>query len=99
MVADLARDVEVGACWFDLFVFHACRVTGSNDQANTLLSFSVGWLWNQIMRYFLTSLQIEGFRGINNEGAPLELSFKTDQVNSVFAANAQGKSSVFEALC
>ncbi len=49
-------------------------------------------------RYFLTKLQIEGFRGINNEGAPLELKFKSDSVNSLFAANGSGKSSIFEAL-
>lgn len=49
-------------------------------------------------RYFLTKLQIEGFRGINNEGAPLELKFKSDSVNSLFAINGSGKSSIFEAL-
>jgi recombinational DNA repair ATPase RecF len=51
------------------------------------------------MRYFLASIKVEGFRGINNEGDPLELKFKPDCVNSVFAVNATGKSSVFEALC
>ena len=50
-------------------------------------------------RYFLTRIRIEGFRGINNENQPLELKFKPDSVNSVFAANATGKSSIFEALC
>lgn len=49
-------------------------------------------------RYFLKQLQIEGFRGINNQGEPLDLSFDTECVNSVFAANALGKSSSFEAL-
>lgn len=49
-------------------------------------------------RYFLTGLKIEGFRGINNEGNPLELRFKDTSVNSVFAINGTGKSSVFEAL-
>jgi hypothetical protein len=49
-------------------------------------------------RYFLKRLQIEGFRGINNQREPLDLSLKTDCVNSVFAANALGKSSIFEAL-
>jgi hypothetical protein len=49
-------------------------------------------------RYFLKHLQIEGFRGINNQGEPLDLAFETDCVNSVFAANALGKSSTFEAL-
>lgn len=50
-------------------------------------------------RYFLAGIEIEGFRGINNDGEPLELKFKTDQVNSIFAANGLGKSSIFEALC
>jgi hypothetical protein len=49
-------------------------------------------------RYFLTKLAIEGFRGINNEGDPLTLTFRRDAVNSVFAVNGLGKSSIFEAL-
>lgn len=49
-------------------------------------------------RYFLKRVQIEGFRGINNEGEPLDLAFETDSVNSIFAVNAHGKSSSFEAL-
>jgi hypothetical protein len=46
----------------------------------------------------MKGLQIEGFRGINNQGDPLNLSFETNCVNSVFAANALGKSSIFEAV-
>lgn len=38
-------------------------------------------------RYFLSSLNIEGFRGINNDGDPLVLKFKTDAVNSIHAPN------------
>lgn len=49
-------------------------------------------------RYFLTKIAVEGFRGINNEGQPLVLNFKPAAVNSVFASNGVGKSSVFEAL-
>jgi len=49
-------------------------------------------------RYFLTRVRIEGFRGINNAGEPLELKFRGDAVNSVFAVNGTGKSSIFEAL-
>jgi DNA repair exonuclease SbcCD ATPase subunit len=49
-------------------------------------------------RYFIKRVRIEGFRGINNEGEPLELLLKTDRVNSIFGANALGKSSTFEAL-
>lgn len=50
-------------------------------------------------RYFLGTLSIEGFRGINNEGDPLVLKFKSDAVNSVHAPNGVGKSSIFEAVC
>ncbi|MDP8226862.1 MAG: AAA family ATPase [Candidatus Celaenobacter polaris] len=49
-------------------------------------------------RYFLKRIQIEGFRGINNADNPLDLHFREDAVNSVFAPNALGKSSIFEAL-
>ena len=50
-------------------------------------------------RYFLTRLAVEGFRGVNNENDPLDMSFRPDTVNSVFAVNGIGKSSIFEALC
>jgi len=49
-----------------------------------------GWLLKQ--------LAIEGFRGINNEGDPLEIKFKLDKINSVFAQNGVGKTSIFDAL-
>lgn len=49
-------------------------------------------------RFFLSSLTIEGFRGINNDGDPLVLKFKTDAVNSIHAPNGVGKSSIFEAV-
>lgn len=49
-------------------------------------------------RYFLGSLAIEGFRGINNDGDPLVLKFKADAVNSIHAPNGVGKSSIFEAV-
>jgi DNA repair exonuclease SbcCD ATPase subunit len=48
--------------------------------------------------YFLKSVSIEGFRGINNDGDPLVLKFKTDAVNSVHAPNGLCKSSIFEAI-
>jgi hypothetical protein len=51
-----------------------------------------------VTRYFLSSLTIEGFRGINNDGDPLVLKFKTDAVNSIHAPNGVGKSSIFEAV-
>ena len=50
-------------------------------------------------RYFLTRLCVEGFRGINNEGEPLDLRFGHNSVNSIFAVNGNGKSSLFDALC
>lgn len=50
----------------------------------------VGW--------FLEGIEIEGFRGINNEGAPLALKFKPDCVNSISAPNGVGKSSIYDAL-
>jgi len=50
------------------------------------------------MSWFLEQISIEGFRGINNAGAPLELKFNPDKVNSVFAPNGVGKSSIFDAV-
>ena len=50
-------------------------------------------------RYFIKRLCVEGFRGINNENDPLDISFEPSSVNSVFAVNGIGKSSIFEALC
>ena len=50
-------------------------------------------------RYFLTRVSIEGFRGINNEADPLVLRFQPTRVTSVFAVNAAGKTSIFDALC
>ena len=49
-------------------------------------------------RYYLTRLDIEGFRGINNEGDPLSLKFKPDSVNSLYAQNGIGKTSIHEAI-
>lgn len=49
-------------------------------------------------RYFLRRLKVEGFRGVNNQGNPLDISFRPDAVNSVFAVNGIGKSSIFESL-
>jgi DNA repair exonuclease SbcCD ATPase subunit len=49
-------------------------------------------------RYFLSSVTIEGFRGINNDGDPLVLKFRTDAVNSIHAPNGVGKTSIVEGL-
>jgi hypothetical protein len=44
----------------------------------------------------LQSIEIEGLRGINNEGDPLALHFKVASVSSVSAPNGVGKSSIFD---
>lgn len=49
-----------------------------------------GWL--------LKEISVEGFRGINNEGAPLKLKLKADKVNSISAPNGVGKTSIFDAV-
>lgn len=49
-----------------------------------------GWL--------LEGVSIEGFRGVNNEGNPLELKFFPDKVNSISAQNGVGKSSIYDAI-
>ena len=41
---------------------------------------------------------VEGFCGVNNSGDPLTLKFKPDCMNSVFANNGVGNTSLFEAL-
>ena len=52
-----------------------------------------------VVHWFLEGLEIEGFRGINNEGTPLVLKFKPDCVSSITAPNGVGKSSIYDALC
>lgn len=49
-------------------------------------------------KYFIKSISIEGFRGINNIGNPLVINFTTDGVTSIFGENGKGKSSIFEAF-
>jgi AAA domain len=48
--------------------------------------------------WLLQSIEIEGLRGINNEGDPLALHFKVDSVSSISAPNGVGKSSIFDAV-
>ena len=48
--------------------------------------------------WYLHGIEIEGFRGINNEGDPLILRFKDDCVSSISAPNGVGKSSIFDAI-
>lgn len=49
-------------------------------------------------KYFIKSISIEGFRGINNQGNPLIIDFQSDGVTSLFGENGKGKSSIFEAI-
>ncbi|MEQ1403590.1 AAA family ATPase [Neorhizobium sp. Rsf11] len=49
-----------------------------------------GWL--------LEGVSIEGFRGVNNQGNPLELRFFADRINSISAQNGVGKSSIYDAI-
>lgn len=49
-------------------------------------------------RYYITQLSVEGFRGIKNEGDPLNIGFRKDAVNSIYAQNGIGKTSLFEAI-
>ncbi|UPJ57013.1 AAA family ATPase [Bradyrhizobium sp. 192] len=64
--------------------------TGQGAAPAAALPSATGWL--------LEGLSIEGFRGINNQGKPLELKFHTDKVNSISAVNGVGKSSVYDAV-
>ena len=48
--------------------------------------------------WFLEAIEIEGFRGINNEGDPLCLRFRPNSVCSISAPNGVGKSSIFDAV-
>lgn len=48
--------------------------------------------------WYLKELSIEGFRGVNNEGTPLVLKFRPDQINSISAPNGVGKTSIFDAV-
>src|SRR5690606_27951174 len=41
---------------------------------------------------------IEGFRGVNNEGHPLELKLQPAKVSSISAVNGVGKTSVYDAV-
>ncbi|MDX0290295.1 AAA family ATPase [Sinorhizobium medicae] len=53
---------------------------------------------NAVAGWLLEGVSIEGFRGINNEGKPLELKFHPDKINSISAVNGVGKSSVYDAI-
>jgi len=48
--------------------------------------------------WYLKELSIEGFRGINNEGAPLKIKLNPEKVNSVSAPNGVGKTSIFDSV-
>ncbi len=48
--------------------------------------------------WFLKEVSLEGFRGVNNEGAPLRLKLNPEKVNSVSAPNGVGKTSIFDSV-
>ncbi|MFT4117918.1 AAA family ATPase [Bradyrhizobium sp.] len=68
----------------------AAVVAGQSATSAAAAISATGWL--------LEGLSIEGFRGINNQGKPLELKFHADKVNSISAVNGVGKSSVYDAV-
>lgn len=72
----------------------ATTAPAAEDEATSLppvaAPVQIGW--------FLEQLEIEGFRGVNNQGAPLVLKFQPDAVSSISAPNGVGKSSIFDAL-
>jgi recombinational DNA repair ATPase RecF len=49
-------------------------------------------------KYYINSISIEGFRGINNQGNPLIIQFQPNGVTSFFGENGMGKSSIYEAF-
>jgi recombinational DNA repair ATPase RecF len=49
-------------------------------------------------RTYISSISIQGFRGINNSTSPLLIPFNEEGITSLFAENGKGKSSIFEAL-
>jgi hypothetical protein len=43
-IAILTQDDKWGMCWFDIFLFHPCRVAGSKRQVGAFFQFSMEWL-------------------------------------------------------
>ncbi len=66
------------------------NVTAEPNLSAAPLPTITGWL--------LEGVSVEGFRGVNNEGQPLELKFNPGKVNSVSAVNGVGKTSVYDAV-
>lgn len=61
--------------------------TGAAQSQSTTVT---GWL--------LEGVEVQGFRGINNQDTPLQLKFHTDKINSISAVNGVGKSSIYDAI-
>jgi hypothetical protein len=61
-----------------------------SSESDTRTAANRGW--------FLHRIEIEGFRGINNEGFPLGITLRDDRINSISAPNGVGKSSIYDAL-
>lgn len=89
LIAALAADAAKPAAQ-TLTPSPAATAAAAAPTAAALIAAPVGW--------FLERLEIEGFRGINNEKAPLALSFKPDAISSISAPNGVGKSSIYDAL-
>lgn len=73
--------------------------TSTNTSAKKVATPAVGTVKPSVVTgWLLEGVSIEGFRGINNEGKPLDLKFSPDRVNSVSAVNGVGKSSIHDAV-
>lgn len=66
------------------------NATAAAQPAAAPLPTVTGWL--------LEGVSIEGFRGVNNEGHPLELKLNPAKVSSISAVNGVGKTSVYDAV-
>lgn len=66
------------------------NATAAAQPAAAPLPTVTGWL--------LEAVSIEGFRGVNNEGHPLELKLNPAKVSSISAVNGVGKTSVYDAV-
>ncbi|MEK0336726.1 MAG: AAA family ATPase, partial [Nitrosopumilus sp.] len=51
-----------------------------------------------MIKYYIKSVTVKGFRGINNQQAALEIPFNTAGITSIFAPNGVGKSSIFDSI-
>lgn len=97
----LDGSVENAEVWDRLFAATASTTAGAAVASAVLAGASAAQPavnTSTTMGWFLEGISIEGFRGINNEGKPLELEFYPNKVNSVSAVNGVGKSSIHDAI-